>query len=573
MAAGAGFVSNFVLWNESGYFDKAADAKPLLHLWSLGIEEQFYAIWPALLWAAWKLRFNLLAVTCVIAGISFILNVKGVRIDATAAFYSPQTRIWELLTGSVLAWFSVGTERYRQVGSIINSGQWGLWRAQLSTIQAWSGAALIAAAVMLISKETRFPGWWALMPTLGTALVIAAGDRAWLNRVVLSNRMLVWVGVISFPLYRWHWPLLSFARIVEGEMPTRDIRLAAVAISIILAWMTYRFIEWPIRFGKLKAIKAIAMVLPMLVIGGIGYGAYAKDGLRFRSIEESVQRYMSSIAREDKRNCLDVPFAYKKDGDWFCTIGGGNKTTIFVYGDSHANSLLPALERLSIEGNLQILFASGSGCLPLLGVKVERGDRWLETYNCPKLNERIFQYVKDNKIKNVFLVSRWTYYDKSNVGPAEGAASRLSEAEGTRIDDAMGIWYDWGIKNTVRRYGEIGVNLYIFEDNPNQMYDPLDALKKARPLSDTSINKLSVLTAVHRKDQAGIANKLRDIGGRFDIVSFDESLCERDRCPLVIDGKFIYFDRDHLSKAGALHVYSSISRILPRLEAAANESR
>lgn len=107
MAAGAGFASNIVLWNESGYFDKAAETKPLLHLWSLGIEEQFYIVWPLLLWFAWKSRFNLLAMTFSVVAVSFVLNVRGIRTDAVAAFYSPQTRFWELLVGSVLAWLTL----------------------------------------------------------------------------------------------------------------------------------------------------------------------------------------------------------------------------------------------------------------------------------------------------------------------------------------------------------------------------------------------------------------------------------------------------------------------------------
>lgn len=413
------------------------------------------------------------------------------------------------------------------------------------------------------------------MPTLGTVLIIAAGKQAWLNRVMLSNRVLVWFGLISFPLYLWHWPLLSFARVAGGEMPARDIRVTLVVISIALAWMTYRFIEVPMRFGRFKATKAIALIVPMILVGGIGYSTYGKDGLRFRAIEKSVQQYMSSsIAVSDRKNCKDLPFAYQKDGDWFCAIGDISKTSaeIFVYGDSHAHSLLPALERLGVEGNLRILFASSSGCLPLLGVKVERGESWLENYNCPKLNDRIFEYVKNNNIKNVFLISRWTYYSKSNVGPADGNVLQLSEKDDGGANNEMGIWYDYGIANTIGRYKEIGVNVYIFEDNPDQRYDPMDVLRKTRSqLNDSSINNYSVSRQVHKNHQAGIASKLRGVGDEVNIINFDDLLCQNDRCPLVVDGKFMYEDHDHLSINGAMRVYPAIQRILSRLRSPVEE--
>ncbi len=203
IAGGSGFVSNFILWSESGYFDNAAESKPMLHLWSLGIEEQFYIVWPFLLWLAWKQRLNLLTITIAIGLISFALNIVTVNTDVVAAFYSPQTRFWELMLGSFLAYITLYKE----------------WRvkASVGNIQSLFGAALVAGGLLLVNKEQAFPGWWAVLPTTGVALIIASGSNAWLNRAILSNRLLVWFGLISFPLYLWHWPLLSFVRIVEAQ--------------------------------------------------------------------------------------------------------------------------------------------------------------------------------------------------------------------------------------------------------------------------------------------------------------------------------------------------------------------
>ncbi|MET0265274.1 MAG: acyltransferase, partial [Duganella sp.] len=225
IAAGAGFISNFVLWNEAGYFDNSAETKPLLHLWSLGIEEQFYIVWPLLLWCAWKRKFNLLTITVLVAIISFFLNVKGVKADATATFYSPQTRFWELLSGSLLAWFVVYKNEslqhvFSKVDGFLASLIYRDRQAEgktLANVLGFAGAFLLAYGFWRINKELNFPGKWALVPVVGTVSIIMAGADAWINRIILSNKIAVWIGLISFPLYLWHWPLLSFARMIEVE--------------------------------------------------------------------------------------------------------------------------------------------------------------------------------------------------------------------------------------------------------------------------------------------------------------------------------------------------------------------
>ena len=280
IAAGAGFVSNFVLWSEAGYFDNSAETKPLLHLWSLGIEEQFYIIWPFVLWLAWKKNFNLLTLTILVYILSFYLNLKGVKKDATATFYSPQTRFWELLSGSILAWFSL-YKKDAFANSKLRIDGWLVKvvcretveadRKILSNVISFVGSLLLMYGFCRITKDVSFPGKWAVIPVLGAILIILAGPKAWINRKILSNKVAIWFGLISFPLYLWHWPILSFARIIRNEVPSLSIRIAAIVLSIALAWVTVNFFEKAFRFGDSKIrLKLLALCGTILALGSTG---------------------------------------------------------------------------------------------------------------------------------------------------------------------------------------------------------------------------------------------------------------------------------------------------------------
>lgn len=260
VAAGIGFVANLVLWSEAGYFDAETATKPLLHLWSLGIEEQFYVVWPLLLLFAWKRKFKLLAVISIALALSFISNILGIRNDPVATFYSPLTRMWELLFGGLLAWvmvfrkesftcFNSKMNAYLSSMNFINKTRYErLFPNLLST----TGIILFLIGFLEISEESYFPGFWALMPTFGTVLIIMAGTEAWINKKILSNKVAVWFGLISYPLYLWHWPLLSYGRIFYDKTPPSGFRWIAILLSILLAWLTVKYIEKPLRYSKKK---------------------------------------------------------------------------------------------------------------------------------------------------------------------------------------------------------------------------------------------------------------------------------------------------------------------------------
>ena len=331
IAGGASFISNFLLWQESGYFDNSSETKPLLHLWSLGIEEQFYIIWPLLLWLTWKRKFNFFAVTLAIAIGSFYLNIKGIKQDAVATFYSPFTRFWELMCGGLLAWVTI----YKKasfagialkvdriiVSSIYRNKEVEKGKA-LANLSAFTGLALLAFGFETITKDFSFPGVWALVPVSATVLIISAGSTAWINRQILSAKLVVWFGLISYPLYLWHWPLLSFARIIESELPSRNIRIAAVIISIVLAWLTMKWIEKPFRSGNHRIGLKVAVLCSLMFMIGVSGIVVNNMGLsQARTLEESA------IKRRGAEYLIGNSLAwYRGKGDWLFLGNAYNNT-------------------------------------------------------------------------------------------------------------------------------------------------------------------------------------------------------------------------------------------------------
>lgn len=393
IAAGAGFVSNLALWSESGYFDIVAEKKPLLHLWSLGIEEQFYLIWPLLVWAFWKLRINFLLVLLAIITISFGLNIWQVNKDIVATFYSPQTRFWELLTGACVAYVMLFKQSLLKIFK------------EKATLFSSIGFTLIAAGIILLTKDKAFPGWWALLPCLGTALIISAGPQTWLSRKILSNSLLVWFGLISYPLYLWHWPILSFTRII-GD-PSRAVVNGAVIISILLAWMSFKFIEKPIRYGKNRGIKSIGLLVLLLVVGLFAFGTYKVGGFEFRIKDghggQEVKKYRSQLEWPETNNKTD-DCINQYGGDQYCLITDINKPpTAAIIGDSHANHFYFGLNDYLKKTGGNLLLLGAGGCPPFLGV--DRGKHpFFGNLNCFQRTNSLYQFVlNDSNIKTVFI--------------------------------------------------------------------------------------------------------------------------------------------------------------------------
>ncbi|WP_173955117.1 acyltransferase family protein [Polynucleobacter tropicus] len=455
IAGGAGFIANLVLWNESGYFDNASDTKPLLHLWSLGIEEQFYFFWPILICLAWRKKINLLWVGLIVGVISFAINVYEVhhQLHFTAAFYSPVTRFWELMIGAILAYIALNQ---KTMLDRLKASNISLSQARINHWISIGGAVFLLVGIFQINKNSPFPGFLALLPTLGAALLIAAGERAWLNRVVLSNRLLVWIGLISFPLYLWHWPLLSFAHILQGKMPSAEIRSLVLLTSIVLSALTYYCIEKPIRTNQFNKLKASILLVLLIVIGYIGFNTYQRDGLTFRlnQIQFRLPPILQALSVKDpsasgldigppKIDCSLSKLGAPAGAICF-TKEELQKPALFLWGDSYAAHLLIGYEE-RFASQYRISRLGYNGCPPIMGMELPNRK------NCTVGNEQIFERILQQRPAKLVIAANWTDYDWQQV---EATLIKLKQA-GIEEIDLIGpapVWSDGLYKQLYLKY-------------------------------------------------------------------------------------------------------------------------
>jgi peptidoglycan/LPS O-acetylase OafA/YrhL len=534
VAGSAAFVSNFVLWSEAGYFDKAAAIKPLLHIWSLGIEEQFYIVWPLLLYLVWKRKAATLVFLLLLLAFSFTFNVLSS--DAAADFYSPLARFWELMAGAVLAYLSLHWENLagifrklpRPVLKIIGAGDASV--SITRNVSAVIGLLLIVAAALTVDETRKFPGWRALLPVVGTYLMIASGPHAWVNNKLLAARGLVAIGLISYPLYLWHWPLLSFIRIVDGKAPSSAAAALAILLSFVLAGLTYLLVEKPLRFGKSGPAKADALLVTMALIGLAGYFTYAKGGFAFRNpgAEDLV------AAAQDFEHSEGL------------TLGNPDAEQTVLVGDSTMGQYIPRVRKLIEQHTIdldhnRIVISLQAGCPPIPDIASD------QFRLCAQFVDKVLPMLNDKKVKTVALAAFWTtelttakYFLRSDKPRVF-----LPDAEDAR-DRAIG-----NLAVLILQLVNNGKRVFVLLETPSsEAYDPETMLPPgwqrllARPKISES-PKRSEIEKFVGKISDKIQRAAQASGAR--VIKPLDYLCNDDDCPILAqDGRLMYFDYDHL---------------------------
>ncbi|NBW29599.1 acyltransferase, partial [bacterium] len=318
------------------------------HLWSLSTEEQFYLLWPFLLWALFKWRAYLGRILLSFTIGFTLLHFLTFYSDRIVSFYAPYARFFELLIGACIAYQHLHAKT-KTTHPLLK---------KFKSIQSFIGLGLILIGIQIITKESHFPGWYALLsPVLGAALIIDSPQDSFINKHLFSNKVLVWIGLISYPLYLWHWSLLSFGSIVASQMPPLSIRITLVILAFLLATLTYYLIEKPIRFGdpKKSKQKAILLVLIMVLIGIAGGIIYKEQGLEGRNAARPVVKHEGDLGHAlfhryhyqhfymcTPKNIQNE--ALKWDGEIRCFQSKKDQPIdIAIIGDSHAEHLFIGL--------------------------------------------------------------------------------------------------------------------------------------------------------------------------------------------------------------------------------------
>jgi peptidoglycan/LPS O-acetylase OafA/YrhL len=539
------FAPNVLFWQESGYFAPVAELKPLLHTWSLAVEEQYYLLFPPLMLLAWRLgRRWIPAMLAATALLSLASAHWMLRVDPTAAYFLLPSRAWELLVGAVLA---AGLFRHPPMRPE------GL-RAELGGA---AGLLLLLIAYFSYDTSTPFPGIAALMPTLGAALIIlCASSRTWVGRM-LGWRPLVGLGLISYSAYLWHQPLFALARHRSLFEPSSTLLIALVLATLGLATLSWRFVETPFRNKQAisnRAVLGFAVAGTALFVS-VGMAGYLSDGA-YRSGEKIEQ--VQSLERRTVINAgirLDCDHAL----EWSTQCRTSESPEVMLWGDSFAMHLAPGL--LASNPALKLVQATLSRCGPFLGIAPvlpDSSSTWRET--CMRGNDAALDVVRQTpSIKYVVMSSPFDQY--------VGDTAKVINRDGTVL--AGRAVAEAAMLHTLDELTRLGKIPVLFSPTPRTGEDFGQCLKKATMLGkDLAVCDVDAARAARL--HAPVRQFLATLAKDYPVIWLDDALCSGTTCQASVNGTFIYRDQGHLSVEGSAYLgktmdfYGRIARLNPQ---------
>ncbi len=534
------FVSNFHFANTSGYFDGASELKPLLHTWSLAVEEQFYILFPLALVILdrfakkRKARFIFL----FLIG-SFVHSIWAVEADPIAAFYLAPSRIWELMIGALLATGSVPPIRSHRFRNIASA----------------AGLVMIAWSVLTFSSSTPFPGTAALIPCLGTALIVHAGTsgETMVSRI-LSLRPLVFVGLISYSLYLWHWIILVFFRQYFATLHLAGSATAvALAISVVISVLSWRFVERLFRDRQRISRRPIFIggAAAMAVTLGAASSIVSRDGFpeRFDAVVVEFAATESDASDDDLAEDVFTRLIGAK---------GAPVQTFVFWGDSHADALSGAVSKAAAEANQSGLHATMTGCAPLLGVYRDYARRKARAIQCREFNDAVLRAIlADDSLQTVIIAARWAlasegrrYKNESTreILINDDASSEVSLAENKVV-------FIRGLDRTLHALKKAGRKIVIVGPVPEPGFHVPRSLAMRERIESEREVALPYDEFLVRQDF--VLRILDDFAGEYDamLILPHEALCDRSRCLVERDGYSVYSDEHHISRKGAAGIY------------------
>lgn len=543
------FVLNFQLMREAGYFDVVSDAKPLLHLWSLSVEEQFYLVWPLLLVLAARLRLRvgILLGFAVVSSFLFALHLGQIQLDEL--YFHPFARFWELLFGAGLAYvhhrFGVGALPIRR--------DWG-WARHLLSL---GGLSAVCAALATYDGKSPHPGVSAFLPLLGAVALIASGPEALGNRLLVFKPV-VWIGLISYPLYLWHWPILSYLRIIESGAPSPWLLWCGAGVAVLLAWGTYWVIERPIRNLPKDYPVVIALALGMASLFVVAGVVWQTGGLPDRDSVRHAQNTADLMKRESATDMSCLRGFADGGAPAYCRLNASHNRLVAVVGDSHAHALYPGIVEQANAWGYGAMLLANSGCPPLLGTTWGRNEA--EKKACAASIAKILGAVaRDQRIAAVVIATRGPQYIVgTGFGPVEAhynypPIALWDAGTGDVVSADAELAFELGLEITIKgmRAKKVPV-VYVLQvpelgvPASKCITRPLVIMKGAIGCSVTQNTYLERMKG-YRHLVGNINNRNRYLG----IVDPTPVFCDGVNCLGIIENKVLYADDNHLSPHGA----------------------